>query len=282
MTGPDFVVFTDLDGTLLDHATYDWGPALPALSQLRALSIPVVLSSSKTAAEIAPIRAKLRLSSYPAIVENGAGTLAPNAQPTDAGEDYARLRAALDALPPRLRNCFHGFGDWDDEEVIIQTGLAPDAAKQARQRAFSEPGLWSGSRADREAFIAALGAHGISARRGGRFLTLSFGGTKADRMAEVLDSLRPKDGPAPMSVALGDAPNDVEMLNAATVGIIIANPNAQELPVLAGERDGHIRRSTKSGPSGWNEMMLALVSELSQDERAPDGGEQGDTSQGLH
>ena len=69
-------------------------------------------------------------------------------------------------------------------------------------------------------------------------------------------------GARPPAVALGDAPNDVEMLNAADHGVIVANPHGSELPVLAGERAGRIRRSTKPGPAGWNEMILRLVSEL--------------------
>ena len=67
------IVFTDLDGTLLDHESYGYAPALPLLSRLRAAGIPLILASSKTAAEIAPLRADLGFADCPAIVENGAG-----------------------------------------------------------------------------------------------------------------------------------------------------------------------------------------------------------------
>lgn len=33
-SGPPLLVFTDLDGTLLDHESYDWSPARPALNRL--------------------------------------------------------------------------------------------------------------------------------------------------------------------------------------------------------------------------------------------------------
>jgi ribonucleotide monophosphatase NagD (HAD superfamily) len=48
---PSPLVFTDLDGTLLDHDTYDWTPARDALDRLTRAGIPVVFTSSKTAAE---------------------------------------------------------------------------------------------------------------------------------------------------------------------------------------------------------------------------------------
>ncbi len=51
-TTPKLVIFTDLDGTLLDRDTYSFEPALPALRLIRQKDIPLVLSSSKTRAEI--------------------------------------------------------------------------------------------------------------------------------------------------------------------------------------------------------------------------------------
>ncbi|OWU84457.1 mannosyl-3-phosphoglycerate phosphatase [Oceanicola sp. 22II-s10i] len=262
MSTPPFIVFSDLDGTLLDHEDYSWGAALPALAQLRGLGVPVVLASSKTAAEIARLRADMRLAHCPAIVENGAGLLGPRETPLERGDDYIRLRACLDAVPGRLRNHFVGFGDWDTSEVALQTGLPPEQARLAKQRAFSEPGLWSGTAEERDAFLDALAEQGVSARRGGRFLTLSFGGTKADRMAEVVRQYSGDGAASLRTIALGDAPNDVEMLEAADYGVVIENPASPEMPTLAGERAGRIRRSTKPGPAGWNETILALVSEL--------------------
>ena len=67
------VIFSDLDGTLLDHATYEAGPALPVLARLRAMGVPLVLATSKTGAEVVEVRARLGLAGLPAIVENGAG-----------------------------------------------------------------------------------------------------------------------------------------------------------------------------------------------------------------
>ena len=45
------VIFTDLDGTLLDHENYSFRMALPALDLLRRRGVPVVPVSSKTAPE---------------------------------------------------------------------------------------------------------------------------------------------------------------------------------------------------------------------------------------
>ncbi len=37
---PHLIVFTDLDGTLLDHHSYSWRAASPAMAKLAANGIP--------------------------------------------------------------------------------------------------------------------------------------------------------------------------------------------------------------------------------------------------
>ncbi|EPX76282.1 HAD-IIB family hydrolase [Salipiger mucosus] len=249
------IVFTDLDGTLLDHDSYSFAPAQPALDALRARGIPLILATSKTAAEIAPLHAQLGLGDWPAIVENGAQAVVPRAADSDTTE-YDRIRAALDALPHELRAPFTGFGDMSLREVALATGLPEPAAELARQRRFSEPGTWTGDESTRAAFLNALAARGISARRGGRFLTLSAGGTKAGCMAGIM-----RDLDRDTSIALGDAPNDVEMIETADHGVIVRNDAGTSLPQLAGESRGRVRRTTAPGPAGWNRAVLDLLDE---------------------
>ena len=254
-TSIPLVVFSDLDGTLLDHVTYDWGPARPALAELARIGAPVVLSSSKTAAEIIPLQTQMGLTGHLAICENGCGLIGAG-QAAGTGR-HAALRLELDRLPPALRQGFRGFTDMDLSEVMDLTGLSRDDAERAKVRDFSEPGLWLGDEAGRLAFLDALQMRGLRARQGGRFLTLSFGGTKADRMAEVIAHYRPE-----RTIALGDAPNDIEMLEAADIGVIVHNPHHSPLPRLHGEDTGRIIRTDRPGPTGWNKAVLALLDRL--------------------
>ncbi len=253
----DLLVFTDLDGTLIDHNTYDFGPAVPAIEAIRRLSAGLVLASSKTASEISSLRRDIGVENWPAIVENGAGLLPPfNSDSASAG-DYDTLRSALASVPAPLRALFRGFGDISVDEVVQMTGLSAEAATLAQQRCFSEPGTWSGTSSQKQDFLDTLAEQGVTAQQGGRFLTLSYGSDKVDQMRRIIDRYTPRH-----TIALGDAPNDRAMLEHADIGIVVANPAHPPLPKLRTEDAGRIIRTEEAGPAGWNSAVLNAIAQL--------------------
>ena len=252
------IVFSDLDGTLLDHETYEYEAAAPALEQLKIRKIPLILASSKTAAELIPLRHRMGFDHCDAIVENGAGIL-PAGEMTGGDDSHLdNIFAILDAAPPAMRGHFAGFSQWSVDEVSARTGLAADQARAAKQRQFSEVGQWSGSNNQWAEFQDYLTGQGLSVHRGGRFISLSFSAGKAARMQAIAEEHRRINGSA-FVVALGDAPNDIAMLEAADLGIIIPNPGHQGIAALDGEVTGSIIRADRPAPIGWNTAILELI-----------------------
>ncbi|MBI5025340.1 MAG: HAD-IIB family hydrolase [Nitrospirae bacterium] len=76
MENKHLIIFTDLDGTLLDYHTYSFEKAGPAIELLKKKDIPLVICSSKTRAEIEYYRKKLG-NHHPFISENGGGIFIP-------------------------------------------------------------------------------------------------------------------------------------------------------------------------------------------------------------
>ncbi|MBI4462146.1 MAG: HAD-IIB family hydrolase, partial [Acidobacteria bacterium] len=145
-----WVIFTDLDGTLLDAETYRWEAAAEALERLCAAHIPVVLCTSKTRAETEPLRDALGLTD-PFVVENGGAIYVPRqyfpftvpgAHPRSSfevlelGTPYDKLVHALAEAAAATGVEVRGFFQMSSAEVATLCGLDPEAAAQARQREY--------------------------------------------------------------------------------------------------------------------------------------------------
>ena len=78
-------------------------------------------------------------------------------------------------------------------------------------------------------------------------------------MKFILSEIEPNTGEAVFSVALGDAPNDIEMIETADIGVIVSNPNNAPLPKLKGEKQGQIFRTTLPGPEGWAQAVEQIL-----------------------
>ncbi len=257
--GAPLLFFSDLDGTLLDHESYSYEPALEALDLLRDNGIPLILASSKTAAEIEPLRSELGFDQCDAIVENGSGILTAGTPKELSNVTYLKLIDEIADAYPASQEKFRGFFEISVDELADLTGLSQQNAALAKQRRFSEPGIWSGTKDEFLDFTSALKDRGIVVQRGGRFTTLSYGGNKAICMKSIQDK-HSRDHPNCFSIALGDAPNDIEMLLAADLGIIVANPSHGGIEELAEEKTGKILRTSQPGPIGWNEAVLKVLS----------------------
>ncbi len=223
---------TDLDGTLLDHHTYDWRPAEPAIRALQSRGDTIALCSSKTRAELEDLAREIGLDG-PLIAENGA-----------SGKGIEFLRAALKSAAKASGAKVRGFGDMSLDEVVSQTGLRKSDAALAHAREFDEPFLFL--EGDEAGFAAAVAEAGLRLTRGGRFWHLLEAGSKGEAL------LRLKAGHG-LAVALGDSENDRSMLEAADVAIVIPGGNLRP--------EAHWRIAPAPGPQGWNDAMLALIAE---------------------
>ncbi|MCF8041829.1 MAG: HAD-IIB family hydrolase [Desulfarculaceae bacterium] len=264
------VIFSDLDGTLLDHHTYSYQPALPALDQIKRRGIPLVLCSSKTRAEMLPLHAELGLDA-PIITENGGGIFAPEGCPVAKGDTWRaagdgwrvleiglpinELRQRMEGFKDELG--LKGFGDLSNHEVAKLTGLSKDQAARAREREFNEPLLPPGDEAAGQALTDAAQEAGLQLTHGGRFWHLLGGGDKG-KAVRLLSVLYAKRDPEMTAMALGDAPNDLSMLAAVDRAVLVARPGGGHAEV---ELEGLILEPL-AGPAGFNHAVLAALDEL--------------------
>lgn len=267
----NLIIFTDLDGTLLD-SNYSFKKALPALRLIKKKNIPLILCSSKTSTEIEHYRKKLK-NTYPFISENGGGIFVP--------KDYFKFRVQslefgvkkenkyyfirLGASYSDLRKALHelrsegfdvkGFGDMSIGEVAELTGLKISDAKMAKKRSFGEPFIFKGNKISVKKLQQRIKSKGYSLTQG-RFFHI-MGNNDKGRAVEILKKLYAKQNRRIITAALGDSPNDIEMLQKVDYPIVVQKED--------GSYDSRIKvkgliKADDIGPKGWNRAVNNLLS----------------------
>ena len=230
------LIFTDLDGTLLNPDDYRYEPALPVIQQLKEKTIPIVPVTSKTRKEVEALCQDLDLQE-PFITENGSGIFF---QPTDERFDLSSLenwkgyrlkrlgctyddaRNGLQTISVELGESLRGFGDLSVEDIQHYTGLDEHGAYRAKSRDFTEPFITPKSIA-KSRIEAVVKTAGFKVTVGDRFSHLI--GTQAGKGNAVQYLIQAFQGMHPNStiktIGLGNSPNDLEMLERVDVPIII-------------------------------------------------------------
>lgn len=272
---PRYLIFTDLDGCLLDSHTYSFEAARPALAQLRADQIPVVLVTSKTRAEIEPLRQQLNHQD-PFIVENGGAVFVPNGtfefplerarrraayQVIEFGTPYAMLRDVLKQIEETVSTPLIGFGDLSIDDIMELTGLSREAALRAKLREYDEPYFVQGPATIVTEVCRQIVTRGLHWTKGGRFFHLTGLNNKGQAALKLLHCYKRQwnlDGQQSdvETVGIGDSLNDLPLLLAV------------DHPVLVQKSDGtyeadidvpRLIRAPGIGPVGWNHAILDLL-----------------------
>lgn len=266
-----WLVYSDLDGTLLDKHSYSFAPAMPALGMLTGLSIPLILNTSKTVAEVIALRNQLH-NHHPFICENGGVLVLPDSyfsQPPQSakphpeitgyrqlipGHNYAEILQVLSEAATQGFN-FRGFSQLSDPELASLCEFTEQDAVMAKQRSASEPIQWLDSEAQLVSFQQWLKPHQLTLVKGGRFHHVMGAQSKGQAMDQLTTVYEQQHGLKFNTLALGDSENDLSMLQRADVAIVIAT------------EQGHLRLNnhpnsfypSEIGPAGWNEAVLNWI-----------------------
>ncbi|MFB0505675.1 MAG: HAD-IIB family hydrolase [Thermodesulfobacteriota bacterium] len=266
------IIFSDLDGTLLDPETYSFFAAIPALELIKEEGIPLVLCSSKTRAEIEILRRRLGIR-HPFVSENGGGIFIPLSYFAEddircvwpraeningywvliLGTSYPILREALEAL---RQNGFEvkGFGDMSAPEVAEITGLSRKEAESAKRREFDEPFIFHGDEADLSTLLASVQKKGLRFTQGRLYHLM--GNHDKGGAVDVLKLLYQRKYGNIITIALGDSPADLPMLEKVDYPIVVRNYRGEHDPMIALP---NLMRADGIGPEGWNKAVLEFI-----------------------
>jgi mannosyl-3-phosphoglycerate phosphatase len=252
------IVYSDLDGTLLDHRTYSFAPAKKALNLLRKHKVPLIVCTSKTRSEIEFWRKEIG-NTDPFISENGGGIFIPidyfdfdvpfddedsNYYIINLGIDYGKLIYLHSVLKKKYG--IHSFFDMSIEEIAHDTGLPKPQAALAKKREYGLPFKINNESQEQEIkrFIEKQG-HRIT--QGGRYYHL-LGNNDKGKAVTILSRLYQKKHGAIHTIGIGDSENDFDMLNVV------------DSPYLVMKKDGSYASSEYkpaggAGPNGWEKVI---------------------------
>jgi len=252
------VVFTDLDGTLLDD-NYSFEDAIPGLKLLREYNVPLIYCSAKTKAEQEVIREKMGIND-PFIVENGSAIYITkghfkSVHAKDAngyevvvlGIESSRIIEEIKRLRKRFK--IRNYYFMSDEEVAEVTGLSLEDAKRAKMREFGETIVKAEEGALEELRKKFEVVHG------GRFIQVYGKGADKGKAVRILTEMYRKEFGDVKTVGIGNAQNDLPMLKAVQYPAIVKNSDG----TWADINIENLYREERRGPSGWAEVVKKFV-----------------------
>jgi len=254
-----WMVFTALDGSLLDARTFSNDAARASLRRLVAAGVPVIPVTARTFAEVRPLAEHLDLEG-PVVIESGGGIarrIGSSWRIEGCGGDTKAVRAAVPLIERQSGARLQLYSAMRLDEAASASGLTGIELRRSMQRHFDEPFLLESGTLD--AVAQAAHALGLRVRSGTRFHHLSSGSSKDHAARRVRDEIAHSFGVMPFVVALGVSAMDADFLELADVPIIIPRTDGTADPNLCALLP-EARIATAAGPRGWS----AAIDEIAQ------------------
>jgi mannosyl-3-phosphoglycerate phosphatase len=264
-----FLIFSDLDGTLLDHKTYSFEAAKPALNALKLRDIPLIFCSSKTRPEIEMYR-ELTGNDHPFISENGGGIYVPQDYETNSfdydtktdgykvialGTQYDTLVAVLNSVSQDTGIKVRSFSEMKISEISEYTGLDPSLAELSKMREYDEPFIILGNDEAAECIKQEIIGRGFNYTQGSMFHHIMGKNDKGKAVKRLVPIFK-RRFPELSSAGLGDSLNDLPMLEAVDIPILVQKPDGKYDQRISIDKLVH---ADGVGPVGWNRSVLELL-----------------------
>lgn len=269
------VVFTDIDGTLIDAFTREYGRSTELVKRLSESSIPVVLCSSKTWSEQNAIRNDLDLEREPFIIENGGAIVIPDgyfdagdldrygARPVNGhwvielGKPSSQIRNALQEIRKTTGIYFKGVSDVSIDELAKIVGMTHAEAERMSRRQYGETILQI-DKEEKARFEQVLReGPALQVIHGGRYFDVTAGNDKGKAVQILKDLYRKKLAGRLIFIGIGDSSNDIPMLKSTDVAMLVQKYDGTWADVDI----PNVVRLEGIGPAGWERAFAKIMKE---------------------
>lgn len=264
------IVFTDIDGTLINIYTGRFEGTDLLAKKLGKMNIPIIFCSAKTRSEQEYLRSKIGLTD-PFIIENGGAVVIPEGYFDDMGiMSYTRkdgyniieiggptneVRKRLSRIREELQISFKGTKDMTLNEISKKVKIPLPFAKRMSKREYGET-IIEIDPSDLVQLSEVCKKNGLQAIPGGRYIDITQGNDKGKATHVLVDLFKKKYQPmTPIFIGLGDSQNDLPMLKLMDIPVLVQRPDNS----WCESNIKNLVRCTGVGPKGWKNAFNLIA-----------------------
>ena len=263
-----YVLFTDLDGTLIDFFDYSYDTAIPALEALKERAVPVVFCTAKTLTENEYYQKAIGIAD-PFIVDNGGAIFIPdkyfsfsfeckkrgNYCVVELGAPYTELRRALKEIRAETGFKITGFGDMTAEEVAEDAHLSVVEAIRAKKKEYNESFIFDEPEDKEAVLFEKIKEKGFAVTHGGRYYNIHGKDANKGKAVRILTELFKGEYGGVKTIGIGDSKNDIPMLKVVDQPAVVKSHKGGWLDISLPK----LYKAEGKGPDGWVEVVERFI-----------------------
>ena len=266
MSLSNILLFTDLDGTLLNKKTFEFKAALNLIKNCISKGINIIPNSSKTDLELDEICENLEIPKV-YISENGSFIYGLNYLSKKLNEKVylSRDKAVIfknfsDNINVKLQKKCLILENETLKNQIEVLGLPQNKISKAMNRKFSMPFIFLGNKDEEIELKKNVKKNGLNIQFGGRVLSLGDKVSKGNAMMRFISLLSNETKKNYVSICVGDNENDFDMLDKCDYPCLVKNGPLKNINFK-----NQCVFSKKEAPDGWVEVVnktLNIIKEV--------------------
>ncbi len=257
------LIFTDLDGSILDKNTFKFDQIKHYMKKILNSGILIIPNSSKTESEIFEFNQELG-ENLAYISENGSVINGLNLLNTNfpnkiilSREKKELVEVFKDKVPENLQNKCKFISNLNKKDQINIFGLDETKIKNALDRKYTEPFLFEGSKNEKKNLKKILKKNSLTIQEGGRVINLCDNVNKVKSMNKILRIYKKIESYIKV-IAVGDNYNDLDMLKNSDLPCLVFNDQFKEDQINI----DNLIISNKPSPEGWADVVKKALVKL--------------------
>ena len=258
------IIFTDLDGSLLNKDTFRFDEIEDYFRELVSKDIKIIPNTSKTEAELLDFN-KLYNLNLSFIAENGSSIHGLNLIHSNLPEKVSLSRSTdqiykvyNEKIPSDLKQKITFILKLKSKEQKEIFGLPLNKMLLATKRDHSIPIQFDGTESEKNEFFNIINESGLTIQTGGRIMNICDNTNKSKAMVKTIELIKDETNDEIITIGVGDNHNDIDMLKETDYSCLVKNDNFDSSLVNI----ENLIKSSEPSPLGWADVIKTAIQKI--------------------